>query len=359
LIRYQLQRFAGEKTERATPKRRNEARKEGNIPKSPDLTSAVTLVTVLVALRLLGPGIWRSWTQTMTDGFNHITADPLTPNKLIALFDGYLWLSVRMMAPLLGVALLIGLMTAVAQVGPTFLPNLLLPDFKRINVISGFMRLWNLKSVVELFKSIVKLAVVGGLAYIAAQGIMKKLPALMTTDVSTMVPIMGQVVFQLALEISAAFLVLAFTDFLFKRYDFEKSIRMSKDEIKQENKNAEGDPRIKSNIRQRGRALAFRRMMQEVPKADVVVTNPTHFAIALKYDSNKMSAPIVVAKGADEVAWRIRQVARDSEVPLVENKPLAQTLYKSVEIGAGVPPELFQAVAEILAYVYRLKNDRA
>lgn len=358
MVRYQLQRFAGEKTERATPKRRSEAKQKGNIPKSSDLTSALTLVAVIVTLRLLGPQIWSSLGSAMQQGFMHLTTVPLTANQVIELFDGYLWLIVRMLTPLLGVALLVGLMVAFVQVGPMFLPNLLMPDFSRINLLSGFKRLWSMKSTVDMLKTVAKLLVVVGLAYIATQGIVQKLPGLMTTDVAAMVPLVGQVVYQLALEISVTFLALAFLDFLFQRFEYEKGIRMSKDEIKQESRNAEGDPQVKANIRQRGRALALRRMMQKVPTADVVITNPTHFSIALKYDAGKMVAPVVVAKGMDEVAWRIRKIATEHKVPLVENRPLAQTLYKSVEIGGPVPPELFQTVAEVLAYVYRLKGGR-
>lgn len=358
MVRFQLQRFAGEKTERATPKRRSDARKEGNVPKSADLTSAVSLITVLVALKVFGPQVWQTWKNGMVSGFAHLSVDPLTPNKVMGILDGYLWLMVRTMAPLLGVVLIVGMMTAFAQVGPAFLPNLLLPKFSRINPLSGFKRLWSTKSLADLAKSTLKLLIIGGLTYIAAQGIAQKLPALMTTDVAAMVPVVGQVVFQLALEISVVFLGLAFVDFLFQRFEFEKSIRMSKEEIKQEHKNAEGDPLVKATIRQRGRALAMRRMMQEVPKADVIVTNPTHYSIALKYDSTQMVAPQVIAKGIDEVAFRIRQVAQEHNVPLVENRPLAQTLYKTVEIGKPVPADLFKAVAEVLAYVYRLKGGR-
>lgn len=357
MIRYDLQRFAGEKTERATPKRRQEARREGNIPKSPDLTSAVGLVAVLVALRAFGPQIWQSWISMLQDGFGQMSA-PLTQHSVMGLFGQYTWLCVRVLGPLLGVAMLIGGMTAFAQVGPNFVTKGLIPDFERINPFSGLKRLFTVRSLVDLLKSSLKLAVIGTLTYIAAHGIAQKLPALMTTNVSAMVPVVGQVVFQLALEVSVMFLVLAFLDFLFQRWEFERSIRMSKEEIKQEHKNAEGDPQIKSNIRQRGRALALRRMMQEVPKADVIVTNPTHFAVALQYDAARMAAPTVLAKGADDVARRIREVAQEHGIPLVENRPLAQTLYKTVELGAVVPAELFQAVAEVLAYVYGLKQRR-
>ncbi|GMA49021.1 hypothetical protein GCM10025857_03780 [Alicyclobacillus contaminans] len=216
--------------------------------------------------------------------------------------------------------------------------------------------MWSVQSLAEAVKSILKLLIVAAMAYLAAQNIIGHLADLMTTEIQGLPKVVGGMVAQLGLEISGAFVVLAALDYLFQRYEFERSIRMSREEIKEEMKRQEGDPQIKSQIRQRGRALALRRMMQEVPKADVVITNPTHFAVAIRYDAASMSAPKVVAKGQDELAWRIRKLAEQSGVPRVENRQLAQTLYRTVELDQLIPSELYQAVAEVLAYVYRLRQ---
>ena len=354
MLRLQLQRFA-EKTERATPQRRREARQEGRLPKSSELTSAVALLGVLLAIRMWGPQVWGMWEDTMRTGLSGAVGIPMTQTALPGLFDKYTWLLVKMLTPMLGVALVVGPLVAFAQVGPMFLPNLLTPDLKRIDPIAGLRRVWSLRSLMELVKSLLKLSIVGSVAYFATKGVQNQLQGLMTTAVVALPGIVGGMVFRLTIEVAVLMLLLAFLDFLFQRFEFERSIRMSRDEIKEEMKRQEGDPLIRSKIRQRGRALAMRRMMQDVPKADVIITNPTHFSVALQYDSTKMAAPVVLAKGADEIAWRIRQLADQAGIPRVENRPLAQALYRQVGVGEPIPQDLFQAVAEVLAYVYRLK----
>jgi flagellar biosynthesis protein FlhB len=351
-----LQRFAGEKTERATPKRRSEARKEGQIPKSIDLTSAAVLIAILVGLKFLGPDIWRIWEGLFRNDFLAITTKPLTEQQLGSVFYNQLGYVLRTGGPIVGVALLFGLVVSVAQIGPGFWPNLLIPDFGRVGLISGFRRLFSIRSLVEAGKSLVKLAIVGSVVWSVINGMANKVANLASIDVVSLPSVVGGMAFQIGIDISIMMLVLAVLDFFFQRYDFEKSIRMSREEIKQEMKQQEGDPIVKSAIRQRGRRIAMKRMMQEVPKADVVVTNPTHFAIALLYDASRMNAPFVIAKGKDEVAQKIKEIAAGAGVPMVENRPLAQSLYKNVEISQAVPADLYQAVAEILAYVYRLKH---
>jgi flagellar biosynthetic protein FlhB len=357
LLRLQLQRFASEKTERATPQRRREARKQGNIPKSPELTSAVALIAVLLALKWFGPHIWETWTGMLQNQLSSLNARDLTENDLQGLAIHGAWLFVQSMAPVVGIALAAGLAVAFAQVGPVFIPRQLLPNWQRINPIAGWKRVWSLRTLAEAVKSALKLGTVGVIAYLATNRLTLQLDALMRTDVTALPLVVGGMVFQLAIQISVALLILAALDYLFQRYEYEKSIRMSREEIKEEFKRQEGDPQIKSRIRQRGRALAMRRMMQEVPKADVVITNPTHLSVALRYNASEMSAPTVVAKGADEVAWRIRKIAEQHNVPCVENRPLAQSLYRTVDVGEVIPVELYQAVAEVLAYVYRMKQQ--
>lgn len=351
-----LQRFAGEKTEQATPRRRSEARKEGRIPKSVDLTSAAVLVAILVGLKLLGPEIWNVWERLFENDFATITIKPLTDQDLFHLFANQLGFAIRTGGPIMALAVLFGVVVSVAQIGPGFWPNLLVPDFSRVGLISGFSRLFSTRSLVEAGKSLVKLGIVGSVVWSVIHGMANEVANLASVDIQSLPSVVGGMAFQIGIDISIMMLVLSVLDFFFQRYDFEKSIRMSREEIKQEMKQQEGDPIVKSAIRQRGRKLAMKRMMQEVPKADVVVTNPTHFAVALLYDASRMNAPIVLAKGQDELAQKIKEIATDSGIPMVENRPVAQALYKNVEVGRIVPAELYQAVAEILAYVYRLKQ---
>lgn len=351
-----LQRFAGEKTERATPQRRRDARREGKIPKSVDLTSAVVLIGALFALKLLGPSIWYAWSSGMANDFAAASTSNFTPTGVIALLYSQIWIFLRMVGPFIGIALLLGLFTAFVQVGPLFLPKLLTPDFNRIQPLNGFKRFFSIKTFVDASKSIAKLSIVGLITYFSVFGVAEQISTFSSLDIQSLPAEVARLAFQLGLKITAFMLVLAAADYFFQRHDFEKSIRMSHQDIKEENKRQEGDQNVKARIRQRGRALAMRRMMSQVPKADVVITNPTHYAIALKYDGKTMAAPIVVAKGQDEVAHKIRLLAESAGVPRVENRPLAQALYKSTEVGTPVPLDLYQAVAEVLAYVYRLRQ---
>lgn len=359
MLVFNLQRFAGEKTERATPQRRREARQEGQVARSVELTSAISLLAGIVLLRMTGPKFWAAWMKLMSQSFTNAGHTDLSgQGQVFDLFHQNIMLFVNLMTPLLGVVLVVGAGVGFAQVGPMFLPKLLLPNFGKINPLEGFKRMWSVRALVEAGKSLFKLVIVGAVAYRATMGVVGQVAELTQTQVTTIPAVVGQIVFNLAIQVAVLFVVLAFLDFLFQRFDFEKSIRMSREEIKQEFRNQEGDPLIRSQLRQRGRALAMRRMMADVPTADVIVTNPTHFAVALKYDAGIMTAPLVVAKGQDEMAKRIREVAREAGVPMIENRPLARSLYRLVEIGDGVPSELFRAVAEVLAAVYRLRDER-
>ena len=359
MLAFDLQRFAGEKTERATPQRRREARREGQVARSAELTSALTMLTGVILLRMTGPKFWDTWMNAMTKSFSSAgSVDLAKQGQVLGLMHQNLRLMLGLLGPLFGAVMVVGAATGFAQTGPMFLPNLLLPKFSRLNPIEGFKRIFSVRGLVEAGKSLLKLVIVGVVVYAATQGVIDKVVMLTQTQVQTLPAFVGQIVFKLAIEIGILFVLLAFLDYLFQRFEFEKSIRMSREEIKQEHRNQEGDPLIRSQLRQRGRALAMRRMMQDVPKADVVVTNPTHFAVALRYDASTMTAPQVIAKGQDEMARRIRETARQAGVPLMENKPLAQALYREVEIGTEVPAELFRAVAEVLAAVYRLRDGR-
>ncbi|MDQ0190542.1 flagellar biosynthesis protein FlhB [Alicyclobacillus cycloheptanicus] len=359
MLPFELQRFAGEKTERATPRRRQELRKEGRVPRSAELTGAVAFLTVLVLLRMEGPTIWGEWLNVIEQGLSNAAgASPLTQADVRALLFTQVWTVVRLLLPLVGGALMVGLLAAFAQTGPIFTPNVLVPDLQRVQPLAGMARLWSARTLAEAVKSLLKLAIVSAVAYASVHQLESESVSLSTVPLEGMPALVGSLVFRLGIQIAVLMLLLAGVDFVYQRYEFERSIRMSREEIKEEAKSQEGDPQIRSKIRQRGRALAMRRMMQQVPTADVVVTNPTHFAVALKYVAKEMAAPIVLAKGQDELALRIRQAAEEANVPTVENRPLARALYETVDLGGAVPPSLFQAVAEVLAYVYRLKGIR-
>ncbi|MCL6625930.1 MAG: flagellar biosynthesis protein FlhB [Alicyclobacillus shizuokensis] len=356
--RLNLQRFAGEKTERATPAKRRRLRREGRVVRSPELTSSLVLLVSLAALRVFGPDIWNQWEGLMRSDFTHaaeFNVAALDPNRL---FREGVWVFMRMLLPWLGVVLAVAGAAAFAQVGPGFWPKRLVPDLQRINPLAGFQRLVSLRTALEGVKSLLKLLVVAVGAYVGVRRVLAGLAGLSGVNPAALPALVGHMVFQIAVIIAALMVVLGGLDYLYQRFDFERSIRMSLQEIKDELKREEGDPLIKSTIRKRGRALAMRRMMQEVPKADVVVTNPTHLAVALRYDANVMKAPCVTAKGAEDVARRIRQLAREHGVPVVEQKPLAQALYRNVDVGEPIPEELYQAVAQVLAHVYRMRDER-
>jgi flagellar biosynthetic protein FlhB len=261
--------------------------------------------------------------------------------------------------PLLFGFLIIGLIASVGQVGFHFSGQALAPKWNKFNPVTALKSTFlSKRSAVEMVKNLLKVVLVGWVAYSAISSSIEDSVVLIDGDVGNIVSFLISAVMHTGLKIGLAFVVLAAFDLMYQRYEFEQQIKMSKEEIKEESKTQEGDPQIKGRIRTIQRQIAYKRMMQDVPKADVVVTNPTHFAIALKYDAAKMHAPTVVAKGADLIAQRIKAIALQHHVPIVEDKMLARTLYKAVDIGEQIPEKLFQAVAQVLAYIYRMKNSR-
>ncbi|MCL6488125.1 MAG: flagellar biosynthesis protein FlhB [Alicyclobacillus mali] len=352
----QLQRFAaGERTERATPRRRQEARKEGRVARSPELTSAVAFAAVLVALRVLGPDVWGEWENLIQRDLGGSGLKSWTVEGVRALMATQVMAAARIMVPIAAVAIVVGLAAAVMQVRPMFVPQLLLPDFQRISPATGLRRIASLQGALEALKSLLKLAAVAGVAYTSLASLSHELVNLSSVQLQAIPGLIGRSVFNLAIRVACAMVVIAALDYAYQRYSLERSLRMSKQELKDELKETEGNPLLKSAVRRRARQIASRRMMQNVAKADVVITNPTHYAVALAYQSETMNAPQVVAKGADFVAQEIRRRAEEHEVPLVENPPLAQALYRTVDVGQEIPPDLYQAVAEVLAYVYRMR----
>lgn len=355
LKKFDLQLFNGEKTEEATPKRKEEAKKKGQVAKSSEISSAFVILAGFYALKLLGVNVYTELSSYMTACLSSLATGDLTIHAVQLIFFSIGIVIVKTVLPILLTIMLISVVINFMQVGVIFSPNVLMPNFGKLNPISGFQRLFSKRSLVELAKALFKVGIIGYFVYRFAVVQTSDIPKLISMDLIESLKLTGSMVLDLAFQIITVMMILAIFDYMYQWWDHNQSLKMSKQEIKEEMKQTEGNPQVKGKIREKQRAMAMRRMMQEIPKADVVVTNPTHLAIALKYDKT-MAAPIVLAKGQDFLAERIKQVARENKVIIVENKPLARALYPVVDIGDIIPAELYQAVAEVLAYVYRLKK---
>ena len=363
---YNLQFFAkdgngGEKTEEATPKKLKDAREEGQVAKSQDLIVAFSLMGLFVILKVMVGYFGTSFMETYKESYHMISnvlANPFTNNTARGLVNYGLLKVLMITAPVYIVAFVIAFVTNIIQVkwAPTMKP--LMPKFSKLNPISGFKRIFSMDKVMELIKSVAKIGIISYIVYGALKDQWGLLRSLYDVSLITAIQMVGNIVIDLGIKISLFFLVIAVADFMYQKYKFKEDMKMTKQEVKDEFKQSEGDPHIKGKIRQKMREVSQRRMMQSIPEADVVITNPTHLAVAVKYDRESSSgAPIVIAKGADYLAEKIKTSAREHDIEIVENKPLARMLYYNVEIGMEIPPELYQMVAEVLAYVYRLKGN--
>ena len=350
-----------EKSFPATPKRRAEARKKGQVARSAEFGGAATLLAVVAALHLLLPGdAGLSLIRDLQSAFQ------FNPHETAFTFESVrqwqikslVW-SGRILLPVALLALALALVSGIGQVGFAVTPEALHPKWERLNPATGIKRLVSLRGTVEGVKGVLKMALVAGICWSALRDGVQSgvLLSTMREPLPETIAVVGSLLWTLGLRVSVALFLVAVADYAYQKYDFEKSLKMSLSEIKQENKQSDGDPQIKARVRRLQREMSKKRMMQDVPKADVVVTNPTHFAVALRYERGT-SAPKVVAKGQDEMAALIRETAREHKVPLVENKPLARTLYATVDIGRDIPPDLFEAVAQVLAFVYRTHGRR-
>lgn len=318
----------------------------------------VVLVGVIVCLHAVGGASLEHVRRFMQTALVGMQEPSLTPHMLAVKGVEMGLLLLRTIGPLVLTALLLGVAVNLLQTGFVASWQGLVPDFTRLNPLTGLYRIVSGRGLVETLKAIGKLAIVGYIAYATLSGSYPELLATIRQDIPTILAFAGDLLYRLALRIALFLLVLAAADYGYQRWAFERSIRMTRAEVKQEFKQMEGDPQIKSRIRARQRQMARRRMMEAVPKADVVLTNPTHFAVALRYDAATMGAPQVVAKGADLLAARIRDLAREHDVPIVQNPALARALYRSVEIGREIPAEFYAAVAEVLAFVYQINVRR-
>lgn len=347
-----------DKTEAATPHRRSEARKEGKVAKSVDVSSALGLIACLFVLRLGMPYMSREFSAIMSQIFSNAHSMELTPDSVASLAMIYMVKIGVLCAPVMLGAAAVGLASNVSQVGMVIAAKPMAADLNRIDPLKGFVRMFSLRSFVELTKSMAKIAVVSLVVYFTLKGQYAKMGDLAGMSLLQIVGTVGRMSWQLLMRATAAMLAIGALDYLYQRMDYEKSLRMTKQEVKEEYKRMEGDPQVKAQIRRRQLEIARRRQLLDVPKADVVITNPTHIAVALRYDPDEMSAPVVVAKGQRLIAEKIKEIARQHGVPTVENVKVARLLFKVAEVGQAIPEDLYQAVAEILAFVYKISGKR-
>ncbi len=359
LIKMNLSFFdEGEKTEQPTARKRNQAREEGQVAKSAEIATAFLLIAVFFALKMLMPYMMNTVlsfflnTYAQISNFNNL----YSIEDIMVFFTDVIIVIVITVAPIMLISMLIGFVSNYIQVGwhPTAKP--LQPKFSKLSPISGFKRIFSFNSIMELFKSIAKL----GIIIFATYNVIKdRIPILMQLsyyDLRDSILFVGDSIIALGITVGAIFIAIALIDYIYQKRKLTKDLKMTKQEIKEEYKSVEGNPLIKGQIKQKMREASMRRMMDDVPSADVIITNPTHYAVCIKYEPGENNVPKVVAKGVDHMAKRIKEVGAEHNIEIVENKPLARALYASVDIGNQIPEELYQSVAEILAYVYRLKN---
>ena len=348
-----------EKIYPATPHKRNESREKGQVAKSNELATTLALIGVLSFFFVAGYDTYHHLIDIMYGAFTAIGGQ-LSAGKTILIFLGLMGIAFKIIAPVMVVAVIVGVLGNIFQIGLIFSSQPLMPQLSRINPISGFQRILSMRGLFEAVKSIFKIVLIGYIVYVTIMSNIVDVFSLVDADKSNIaalfVSIVGRIGFQVFLRAALALLFLSIFDLLYQRWQHEQDIRMTREEIREEMKRTEGDPEIRRRIRRVQRELSQARMMKAIPEADAVITNPVHLAVAIKYDYEVMDSPYVVAKGERKIARQIREIAEEHGVPIVENPPLAQALYKNVEVGEAIPMEFYQAIAEVLAYVHELTN---
>ncbi len=348
---------AGEKTEKATPKRKRDERKKGNVFSSKDLVAAFTIILFFAILNIFGKSMFERVASCMIFWFSALSEVPIfTQESITEIFKQLATTVILFLLPIMVVSVVAPIIFTGMQTKFLFSKEALKPKFSRLNPIQGVKNLISLRSVVELLKNLLKLAIIVAIIYNEMSDNLGKMLSMTDVEPASAVVYTATTVFSAVISISIIFIFLGIADLFYQWYEYEKKMKMTKQEVKEEYKQMEGDPQIKGAIKQRQRAMAQARMMQDVPDADVVIRNPTHFAIAIKYDPDKNTAPVVLAKGMDFIALKIIEVATQHNVSMQENKPLARALYDNVNVGQQIPEEFYQEVAEVLAFVYSLKN---
>ncbi len=367
-LEYDLQFFAkdgpgGEKTEVPTAKKLNDARKEGQVAKSKEIITALMLLALFVVIKFYIGNLGQQMIECFSefyDLFGKIIGNSEYGMRMVdatGVVSLGLTTVLNMIVPFIALAVVIAILGNALQQKWMVTTKPLQPKLSKISPISGLKRMFNVKQLFEVGKSVAMIAVMCYVIYTTVKDKLGVLYTFYNISLYEALEIVGDIIVGLGIKISAVFLVIGFVDLIYQRHKFKEDMKMTKQEVKDEFKNTEGDPQVKGQIRRRMQQVSRRRMMEALPQADVVITNPTHFAVALKYEANKGQAPVVIAKGADYLAFDIKAKAKEYGIEIVENKPLARILYNNVEIGAQIPPELYQAVAEVLAFVYSLKNN--
>lgn len=367
ILKYDLQWFAkdgpgGEKTEPATAKKLREAREEGKVSKSKELTAAFDLIVLFLVLKIFVSNVGEGflgvfeYVYGLMPDFVAINAMDFSAQAVTSFLLPVVIQMLSIAAPFFVFGFAVTLIVSILQVGWKISTKAMKPKLDHFNPISGFKRIFSKDSLFELLKSILKIAVIIYIAYSSIKDDVNDIFILYDIHLNQAIALCGDIIINTGLKISIVYLVVGIADFIYQKHRFNEEMKMTKQEVKDEYKNTEGNPEIKGQQRQRMREASRRRMMQDVPKADVVITNPTHLAVAIKYEPEVHRAPVVLAKGEDYVAQKIREVAKENQIEIVENKPLARMLYANVDIGAEIPPELYQAVAEILAMVYNTRQ---
>ncbi len=367
MLELNLQYFAkegpgGEKTEEPTAKKREDTRKEGKVAKSKEMSSGVQLIALFLILKFWVGHMGANFMELFSELYEKMPAyTTYWGGRIVAsdyriLFNGVLVELLIQLLPFFLVGVVISVLVNMLQFKFKISTKPLQPKFNKLNPISGMKKLFSKEKIMELLKSIAKIILIMAVVYSTIKNDWVYLVKFYQMPLTQAIELIGNIVINMGLKISLVFMIIAFIDLIYERRKFKEDIKMTKQEVKDEYKNAEGDPQIKGKIRQKMREASQRRMMQDVPKADVVITNPTHFAVAIRYDANEGSAPKVLAKGADLTAKKIKDIARENNVEIVENKPLARMLYANVDVGQEVPPELYQSVAEVLALVYKMQG---
>ena len=352
----------GEKTEEPTAKKLEDARKEGQVAKSREIANGLGLLALFLLLKFMVGSIGTRFLESFSMVYNRIPVICRLNGGTSPMGDISILLRTVMLRlliillPILLIGFAVAFISDLFQVKwrPTTKP--LQPKFSKLNPLNGFKKIFSAQSLVDLVKSIAKILLIALVSYSYIKDKGALLYALYDMSMMQAVNLIGETVIDLGIRISAIYMIIAGADFMYQKYKFKNDMKMTKQEVKEEYKNAEGDPEIKGKIKARMREASQRRMMQAIPKADVVITNPTHYAVAIQYDTEVAPAPIVVAKGSDYLAQKIKEIARENNIEIVEDKPLARMLYANVDVDKQIPPELYQAVAEVLAMVYHAQG---
>ena len=347
----------GEKTEAPSSKRREDFRKKGQVVQSKEVQTAGLFTIVLLFWIFYLPSFWSKITTLLFSIWQSSGQFELTPASTMNLAFFLLQQLAYLMAPLFVLVLIIAFFSSIFQFGWLLTTKPLIPDFSKLNPISGMARFFSKKSMLEVVKSLLKVGLIAFIGYSTVLDNFEEALILVDASVVSAISFLGRIALIVFAKICALLIFLAFLDFIFLKWEMEEKMKMTKQELKEEFKQSEGDPHVKAQIRSIQQEMARKRMMADVPKADVIVTNPTHLSVAVQYDSENMDAPVIIAKGADHIAMRIREIARENDIPIIENPPVARLLHK-LEIGEHIPEDLFKVVAEILAHVYSLKGNK-